>query len=178
MLGDKFSTVDVSDATGVSGQTQAEWLRRGFIDAGVTAGGHGVPRVWSFYALMRLAVVRALLQPMGGNVATAFKAATVFTHSGQGEGPSWEDVIGDDGPAREPGMPFHPREGQTILAVGGDRVELLLIPDNAEPFAVAQAALGQPVSLTLVDIGRLFERVCAALNRDARRILDEAYGVN
>ncbi len=171
-----FTTPEVLAAAGLGANTFQSYLRRDMIVGarGITGGGgqgRGHARSYTWHAMMQIAVGAALVEA-GVAPADAFKAAGHFAHMGSGGAP------GSDVPRRTPGLPYHPREGETYLLMVEDASRVVLAADGSIPLNAVPSIEGHPaIGFTALDLTAVFYRVCDRLDVRAQDVLREAYGV-
>lgn len=166
----KFLTGEVVKAADVTNNALQTWAHRGYIVAqragpGDDPSGPGSRRQFSFFNVMEIAIAKALVDA-GITVEQAFKAAGFFAHS--------SDQSRTGGGIRLPSLPF-PHEVQTLIAVAGDRSVTAEWSVRYDPYPALRADLGQPVSMTVLAVNPIFDKVCAALGYGAANVLTEAY---
>lgn len=171
----KFSTGDVTKATGVSNATLQSWLKRGVImgqkDAEIEGGGSpGVHRRYSFFTVMEIAVAKALIDCGVSDLACAFAAAKLFAHTGGG--------AFMDEPERIPSLPHNKdgaEMGRSLLCVSGDKAYATFWKPGNDPFWNIRTGLGNPLGFTMLLVDELFVRVVTALGYHPQDILSAAY---
>lgn len=175
----KFSAADTVRATGVSMGTLQNWLKpgRGIIvgaDREIEGGGsQGKHRLFSFHAVMQIATARALMEAgMENAPKKAAEAAAHFAHVSGGGAATW-DGERSEAPERFPGVPFHPRHGDTIFVVGKHAATLVAGANGPTYSQMKDEALSD--SFVVIDASRVFDQVCENLGLDARRELDKIY---
>ena len=120
LLNRKFTAQSVALATGTTAKQITDWCNQGQIIGQREPLGKGRKREFSFFNVMEIASAVALMEIGIRAPADAFSAASRFAHISAG-GSGW---VNDDGiaegngePMRWPGLPYHFREGETIMAV-------------------------------------------------------------
>jgi hypothetical protein len=173
ILNETFSTHQVAVAANVAPGTLQNWLKRGVIvghrDEDIEGGGiQGNHRKFSFFAVMQIAVAKALIDAGVTDLKKAFDAAVGFAHIGGGP-------IGNVEPGRIPALPFHFKHGETLLVVSERRKSVILHRPNVDDFHVIRHRLQSPASWVTVDAGEVFRRVCAALGKHPSAVMDAEY---
>lgn len=163
----RFTTGQVLRAVGVANPTLQTWIRRGLI-VGQRADGPAVDmpgqaghrRTFSFFAVMQIAVANAILG-VSGRTARAFEAAIEFAHLGDQQ--------------RAPSVPFP--EGQTWLLVSDETELLVNVTPGHSPFLSATwPGSSTPSAVIAVDVGSIFDRVCAALGAHPQAVIEANTG--
>ena len=152
-------------AANVAPATLQNWLKRKLIvghrDEIEGGGVQGKHRHFSFNAMMQIAVANALLDASGGmEIKAALDAAMVFAHSGDEK--------------RLPGHPYHYKDGDTFLATYGGRTAILTKVDDDFVSQILEH-LAQPPGFVVVNVSKVFQRVCAVLDVHPYDVLDAAY---
>lgn len=166
-LASRYSTGQVLKAAGVTNAVLQTWIRREFIvgqhpnePAVDMPGKAGHRRTFSFYAVMQIAVAKAIID-VSGKAARAFEAAMEFAH------------LGDE--QRSPGVPF--RDGRTWLLVSEGAECLVQASWGTDPFALAQWPRGQrPDAILAVDVSAIFDRACAAIGVNPQAVIEANTG--
>lgn len=161
----EFETGQVIKAADVTNSALQSWIRRSLI---IGHKGHeidmpgtpGIRRKFSFYNVMEIAIAKALVD-LGVELADAFKAASAFAHTGDGE--------------RDPSLPFR-EAGVTLLCVAGSRSGEFLWKPGTDITAVIRLHLGRPIGWTTLEVLPVVDRVTSALGYHLQKVIDEAYG--
>lgn len=155
-------------AANISSVLLGQWIRRGLIigrrpdageEGGIKTGKQGLRRTYTYHQAVEIAVAAELARDGAVPVGRAFKAAASFAHSGNR--------------GRLPGLPFE--DGETFLAVAGDRSFVFVMDD--EGLEEARRHLGEPFTMILLNVGRVVDRVIAAIGRRPQEEIEQAYQV-
>lgn len=160
---EEFSTGQILKAADVSNAALQTWIRRGLIvgqkDTGIDMPGQpGKRRAFTYFNAVEIATAAALVAG-GCDLRDAFQAGAHFAHAGTN--------------GRIPGLPF--KDGLTVLCVAGDRSADLRWAKGVDIYVSARHALGQPLSITMLDMNELIDRVCVALGHHPQKVIDQAY---
>jgi hypothetical protein len=165
-----FQLGAAAKAAGVPTQTVKVWLHTGRVTAQDVTGGRdaGTRRNFPFATVMELATAKALTEvAFQRDIERAFAAAQMFAHTNAGFVP---DITSD----RRPGFPF--ATGQTLLCASLERARIVNLQDGQDMAHEIRKALGAPVSLVIVDLQAVFDRVVRALGFDPRDEMAAMYG--
>lgn len=184
-LTNNYSTAQCLQAAGIEADTLQNWLRAGVIvgnnPGDITGGGtQGRQRRYSFYAVMQIAIAKALMDASGGmGLKRAFEAAMHFAHLGDAPALYADDGLRDNDPDRQPSHPFDYRLGETFFAVAPTREAVVLIPPDGKFDLIRSAidpnGMARMVGFVVIDAGEVFARVCAVLGFSARALIEEIY---
>lgn len=152
---DDFSTADVLSAVDIAEAKLQSWLRRGLIVGqreGKIVGSQGRARRFSFHSVMEIAVAAALIDT-GVPVDTAFQVTRKVAYVGASD--------------RVAGLPWPRSQGETLLAVSGDKTRLIRTIEGADVFLhFADAGQAKPDRVNVVDVSAIFDRVSAKIYED------------
>lgn len=152
-----FQLGAVAKAADVPTQTVKMWLHTGRVTAENVTGGRaeGTRRNFPFFTVMELATVRTLTEvAFQCDLDRAFEAAQALAHTNAGFVP---DITSD----RRPGFPF--ATGQTLLCASLERSRIVNLQGGQDMAHEIRKAIGTPVSLVIVDLQAVFDRVVRAL---------------
>lgn len=165
-----FSTPQVGAATDAGENKIQNWLKRGRvvgIDKISGGGSQGSHRRFTFNGAMEIGIAEALLHAGFKDVERAFKAATVFAHSGL-----CTDLFTIE---RKPGCPC-PGPGRTIMLVGPEAHFIIYADDTTTINSISALLHRCGGGATIIDAGLVFNRVVTRLGFQAGEVLNEAYG--
>ena len=174
---EKFSTIQVIAATGVTNDNLQNWLKRQLIIGQKTIEGGGVQgrhRQWSFFNLMEIAAAKALIDVGMTDLNSAFQAANRFAHVGQGP----------DGytPERSPGCPHTKFPGITLLVAGpGWSNEVFVSPDdNALKLYtdLTRTGAGRKEGGVFVNMSDVFDLTVSRVGYHPEEVIELAYPKN
>lgn len=177
ILSERFSTGQVTVATGLPNHTLQSWLKRDLLfgqpETPIEGGGNpGIHRKFSFHSVMEIAVAKAL-SDIGLSTANAIKAAAHFAHMGQ----ATAYYAGEPSIAakpRRPALPFDNRSGgKTLICVTGESSAEFYWHPGTDIFAVAMKKLGN--GFAVLNASDVFERTTLALGLDPFEIMARAY---
>lgn len=165
-----FQLGAAAKAAGVPTQTVKTWMHLNRITGQHVAGGRdeGNRRAFPFHTVMETAVAKTVLDiAFHRDLDRAFAAAQMFAHTNAG---FVEGVTSN----RHGGYPF--AEGRTLLCASADRARIVNLQDGQDLMHEIGKALGAPVSLVIVDLNAVFDRVVRALGFDPRDEMAAMYG--
>ena len=157
-----FQLSETAVAADVRPGTLQQWILRGLIVGSgrdKPAAGKGRYRLFSFESVMQIAVATVMVD-QGVTAARACKAAIKFSH------------LGDD--LREPGRPF--TSGYTLLICSGDSVQVLHDDGGLNATEIFALASMTTEAAIVVNINRIFDRVCGALGLHPQEVLERPGG--
>jgi hypothetical protein len=163
----------VTNATGVPYASIQNSLNRGHVvghrDADIVGGGmKGKARLFSFNAVMQIAIANALINSNSGDVKQAFATAAAIAYTS----------YSSDGAPRLAGLPFPLTKGDTLLFVAGNRSQLRATLDGNVNLEEVATSLGKPTGFVVVNLTNLFLEVVGQLGiPEGQKALDEAYGI-
>lgn len=165
----KFSTNDVLAVTGWTMNTFQSHLRREDVirAADVSTASRGVPRRYSWAAVMQFAVGAELIS-LGITPGTAFQRAAKVAFFGS---------RGGSGPDRVPGFPFAYRDGQSWLVIAGDEAAVMPVIGGKLELQTVPGIASGGLSFQAVDLTKIFERTCTRLEIDPAAMLRDIYPV-
>jgi hypothetical protein len=165
-----FQLGAAAKAAGVPTATVKTWMHLGRVTGQNVTGGRdeGNRRAFPFHTVMETAVAKTVLDiAFHRDLDRAFEAAQAFAHTNAGFVP---DITSD----RRPGFPF--ATGQTLLCASLERARIVNLQDGQDMAHEIRKALGAPVSLVIVDLQAVFDRVVRALGFDPRDEMTAMYG--
>lgn len=165
-----WKSSDAAAAVGMDLGKFKLWISRGYPAAeGMEGGGsQGRHRLFSFRNIMEFAVARALTD-QGIPPGMAFSAARVFAYSAV-------NPI-----SRCPGLPLHPDNGETIVAMAAETVVIGYTPTSRDSWAdflgdlAGQENFFRFESFMCVNATAVFRNVCIRLGLNHHDILDKVY---
>ena len=172
---------DVAQATGTTSKQITDWCNQGHIIGQKGRLGKGHRRVFTFNAVMQIAVGVVLMQHGIRSPADAFQTAMYFSHFGSGH----SGLVNDEGkmiedpplPKRDPGFPYHFRDGDTFLIVSGERSnEVLVEKGQLDLNSIFPQLTGTPAVFIAVNVTEVFKAVDNAMGKDWRVEQDQVYG--
>ncbi|MFC3060362.1 MerR family transcriptional regulator [Paenirhodobacter populi] len=170
----KFSTSQITEATGVNNDTLQNWLKRQLIIGQkdiVGGGSQGRHRQYSFFNLIEIAAAKALVDAGMGDLKSAFKAANMFAHTGGGP-------LGGT-PERVPGCPFNKCPGITLLVAGpGWSDEVFMAPNDSALKLYTDLVFKAPAGregCIFVNMSDVFDRVVVRVGYRPVEVLGIAY---
>lgn len=172
---------DVAQATGTTPKQITDWCNQGHILGQKGRLGKGRRREFSFSNVMEIAVGVALMQHGVQSPADAFGAAMKFAHIGSSHS-GWvneKDEIVEDPPRpkRNPGFPYHFRDGETYLIVSGDRANVVLVEKGKlDLYSILPELARPPAVFIAVNVTAVFKAVMQNMGEDWRIVLDQVYG--
>lgn len=187
----RFTAQSMGEALGIEPKAIHNWATRGLIVGSRKSEGKGVPRTYSFFNLMEVAVAISLMEAGLRSPQDAFRAATHFAHMG-GPVAGWvgEAPI-DMKEMRQPALPYHPAKGFTLLLVCGEQSSIKTVGferekrSELETYFKLVAGLDLnlrggdagrgPTSFIVVNVTNVFRNVMQSFGLDYRVVLDEAY---
>jgi hypothetical protein len=167
-----FTAQEVALAAGATAKQVSDWCDQGLIIGQREPLGKGRRRGFSFYNVMEVSVATSLMSIGVRAPADAFRAAHLFSHSGDGGG-EWagDDGLSDQSSERLPGVPF--KAGETFAFVAGDRS----VVSTDESVSRASYEMGQPVGMVVLNLSAVFVNVVRRLELGRpQTILDSVYG--
>ncbi len=165
-----FQLGAAAKAAGVPTATVKTWMHLGRVTGQHVTGGRdeGNRRAFPFATVMEIATAQAALSiAFHRDLDRAFEAAQAFAHTNAGFVP---DITAN----RRPGFPF--ATGQTLLCASLERSRIINLQDGQDMAHEIRKALGAPVSLVIVDLNAVFDRVVHALGFDPRDEMAAMYG--
>lgn len=172
---------DVAQATGTTAKQITDWCNQGHILGQNGRLGKGRRREFSFSNVMEIAVGVALMQHGVQSPADAFGAAMKFAHVGSGHS-GWvnennEIVENPPRPKRNPGFPYHFRDGDTYLIVSGERSNVVLVENGQlDLYSIFPELARAPAVFIAVNVTAVFKAVMQNMGEDWRVVLDLVYG--
>lgn len=172
---------DVARATGTTSKQITDWCNQGHILGQKGRLGKGHRREFTFSAVMQIAVGVALMQHGVNSPGDAFAAAMNFAHVGSGHS-GWvneKDELVEDPPLpkRNPGMPYHYRNGDTFLIVSGERSNVVLVEKGQlDLYSIFPELTKAPAVFIAVNVSTVFKAVAHNMGQDWRVVLDQVYG--
>lgn len=176
-----FGAQDVARATGTTSKQITDWCNQGHILGQKGRLGKGHRREFTFSAVMQIAVGVALMQHGIRSPADAFQAAMHFSHFGSGHS-GWvnenNELVEDPPlPKRNPGFPYHFRDGDTFLIVSGERSNVVLVEKGQlDLYSIFPELTGPPAVFIAVNVTEVFKAVIRNMGQDWRVVLDQVYG--
>lgn len=174
ILEQNFTLAKIGDAVGKNPVTLRTHINRGYVtgegprhvNGEKPAGRHSR---FSFFTLMEFRLAYELYDKMGLQLDTSFQYARHFSHvSGGGA------VFGM--PTRHPSLPFHYRYGDTLLGIAGERsAEIATDTDRGKNLYSEMTYRLRSDDFILVNVSKVFERLCSAMSLHPLAVLDEAY---
>lgn len=177
----KLGAQDVAQATGTTPKQITDWCHQGHILGQKGRLGKGRRREFSFSNVMEIAVGVALMQHGIQSPADAFQAAMHFAHVGSRHS-GWVDENGEmvenpPRPKRNPGFPYHFRDGATYLIVSGERANVVLVEKGQlNLYSVLPELARPPAVFIAVNVTEVFRVVITNMGEDWRVVLDQVYG--
>ena len=172
---------DVATATGTTPKQITDWCHQGHIIGQKDRLGKGHRREFTFNNVMQIAVGVALMQHGVQSPADAFAAAAHFAHFGSGHS-GWvnennEIVEEPPRPRRNPGLPYHYRNGDTYLIVSGERSNVVLVEKGQlDLYSIFPELVRAPAVFIAVNVSAVFAAVVENMGQDWRAVLDAIYG--
>ena len=177
----KLGAQDVAQATGTTAKQITDWCNQGHILGQKGRLGKGRRREFSFSNVMEIAVGVALMQHGVQSPADAFQAAMHFAHVGSNHS-GWvnekdELVENPPLPKRNPGYPYHFRDGETYLIVSGEWSNVVLVKKGQlDLYSMLPDLAGAPAVFIAVNVTTVFKAVMQNMGVDWRVELDRVYG--
>lgn len=172
---------DVAKATGTTPKQITDWCNQGHIIGQKEPLGKGRRREFTFSNVMQIAAGVVLMQYGVNSPGDAFRAAAHFAHFGSCHS-GWineNDELVEDPPRpkRNPGFPYHFRDGDTFLIVSGDRANVVLVEKGEIHLNSVFPELSRPqAAFIAANMTEVFKAVIHNMGQDWRVVLDQVYG--
>lgn len=172
---------DVAKATGTTPKQITDWCNQGHIIGQKEPLGKGRRREFTFSSVMQIATGVVLMQYGVNSPGDAFRAAMHFAHFGSGHS-GWVNDKGEmiedkPRPKRNPGFPYHFRDGETFLIVSGERANVVLFEKGQlDLYSVFPELSRPPAAFMAVNMTEVFKAVIRNMGEDWRVVLDQVYG--
>lgn len=162
---------DVAKATGTTAKQITDWCSLGHIIGQGGRLGRGHRREFTFNNVMQIAVGVALMQHGVQSPADAFAAAAHFAHFGSGHSgmvnENNEIVEEPPLPKREPGFPYHFRDGEIYLIVSGERSNVALAEEGQiDLCSIFPDLVLAPAAFIAVNVTAVFKAVMQNMGED------------
>ena len=161
MLTDTYSLPSVATATGATQTTIKSWLHKGVVvgaNSIIGGGQRGKPRHFTLNSVIEIGVAKCILDNGPSDLASAFHAAHIFAHTGDG---------------RNSAMPFN--DAGTLLFVAGQRAHVLNYQPKQDYDNIVRTALGRPEAFIRIDMLQVFDRIVSGLGLEPRDVIAASY---